>query len=209
MGEAKRRRRHLEALVSAPVPEAGLFLISRQAGVTVALAAKPAEAGKVDAALFCVDEWQEGLFQCLGRRFEPANLFQQELARNGGAFRPSDTEECGLCVMWGREIRKKAQAPVPKGFESWKFLLPRLEETVAVEIAYSCPECGVSLPAKLQATILDSVGKAVTCYFPCAECIRTKRRELSAEAAGFAHRDRMEEFLEADGFSLRPGKDLP
>ncbi len=203
MGAAKRRKQFLATLAAGPVAESGLFLLSRQDGVSAVLTAKPAEGGKVDAGLFCVDEWQEGLFQCLGRRYESADSFQQELRDNGAAFRASTPQECRLCVGWGHVIRFRARVPVPERFEEWKFLLSPMEDPAAVKTLYGCPECGSHLPEAMQKTILDSVAKQVSCYFVCEECIRIKRHR-SVEEAGFPHRRRMEAFREADDFSLNP-----
>lgn len=206
MGVAKRRKQYLATLAAGPMPESGLFLISRQNGVSAVLTAKPAGGGKVDAALFCVDEWQEGLFQCLGRRYESADSFQQEFRDNGAAFRVSTPQECRLCVGWGHVIRLRARVPVPQAFGEWKFLLSPMEDLAAVETLYGCPECGSHLPEAMQTTIRESVAKKLACYFVCKECIRMKRHK-SVEEAGFPHRRRMEAFMEADVFSLNPCED--
>lgn len=207
MGEAKRRKRYLETLATAPVPDSGLFLMSRRDGVSVVLAAKPAEGGKVDAALFCVDEWQEGLFQCLGRRYDSSAPFQEALRAHGAAFRASTPQECRVRVAWGRAIRRRARAVPPPGAARWEFLLAPMAEPAEAEIVYGCPECGSPLPEGLQETIREAMAGQTACYMVCEECIRTDGRRLSAEESHLPHRRRMDAFLDAEEFSLDPCDD--
>lgn len=206
MGAAKRRKQFLQALATAPVPDSGLFLLSRRDGVALILAAKPANGGIVDAALFCVDEWQEGLFQCLGQRFQSLSSFQHELRSNGEGFRLASPQDCAQRVAWGESVHRRAGVALTPKYEHWKFLLEPSIPSAHVEALFGCPECGALLPQALQKTLLESVGTKQMCYFVCQECIRSKRHR-SVEEAGFPHRRLIEPFLEADGFSLDPSGD--
>ena len=204
MGQAQRRKRGLETLVPQAMPDSGFFLLSNRDGVAVILAAKPTAKGSVEAAVFCVDEWQEGLFQCLGRVYEPASPFQREIAASGGSFRPADPLDCRRRAMWGLSIRRMAGAALPLEFQRWQPLLGAGEEAARLENLYGCPKCGRSLPAEMQKTVLGCVGKDVSCYMVCPECARPKMGDLSVEEAGFPHRRRMQAFLKATAFSLDP-----
>ncbi len=47
--------------------------------MSVAYVAKANEDGSVDAALFGVDAWRDGLTVCYGRRFETKEAFEEAM----------------------------------------------------------------------------------------------------------------------------------
>lgn len=168
MGEAKRRKAYLDALASEPIPKEGLFLSAKKEGVhAMVVIQHPAEGGAT-AGLFCVDSWQEGLFQCLGKTYNSVAQFQEEFKRSAERYKPTGLEECRHLVAWGLQIREKARAPIPTEFQKWKHLLGSLPPPPPY--LYGCPECDAPLPQDLCQTILESVGKNMTCYMVCEAC---------------------------------------
>lgn len=201
MGEAKRRRGIMEAVLSGSIPAAGLFFAFKKDGVSTVLVAKPGAGEEVQAALFCVDDWQDGLFQCRGRLYTSWSVFQEDFHQVSHLFRPSTWESCVQGVTRGVEMRRRGGSPLPPDFSQWNDLLGPLPR-IRPEQVFLCPLCEGPLSSKMVETILSYQSQEVTCYMVCEECIRLKRSHPTAETAAIKHRHAMELFEDMDTFSL-------
>ncbi len=207
MGQAKIKKRLLESLLAGPLPESGLFFLLRRNGISAVLAVRRGQGELAQAGLFCVDDWKEGLFQCLGRAYASAAEFQREFKASGSQFRPTSLEECRRRVAQGLRVRRQADAEEPKEFSRWASLLGELEGVLLPESLYLCPLCDSPLPHDVCQTILDCVGTATSCYMACENCVRHRRSGISAETAAISHHRTIEGFQRTTSFSLRLEED--
>ena len=206
MGQAKRRREIMEAVLSGSLPEQGLFFLFKKDGISAVLVARRVQRDEVQAALFCVDEWQDGLFQCRGRSYGTASLFQEDFGKVRALFRPARIETCARLVARGMEMSRRGGLPLPPDFSRWVTLLGELPVITPAESVFLCPLCESPLPPETVETILSHNSKEVTCYMVCEECIRLRRPGPTAETASIKHRHALEMFEDMETFSLDFGQ---
>jgi len=116
MGQAKRRQQFLQSLLSSPVLRNDLYFVFDRCGVVTILVVKPGNEGLIEVAFFCLDDWQEGLFQCLGRTYNAIGDFQSDFQPKSTVFKPALKDVCWRRVARGVEIRHRANALLPPEF---------------------------------------------------------------------------------------------
>lgn len=202
MGQAKLRKQIIQSVASGPISERGLSFLRRRNFISVMLLIQRGDCEKIHAGLFCVDDLQEGFFQCLGKTYDSVAQFQEDFRAHGTNFRPAPAEDCRRRIAQGLRIRRQSDAPVPEEFSRWNFLIGPLDSVRLPEALYFCPVCDSPLPPETCQTILSCVGSNTSCYMVCEECKRLKRPCPSPEAVAVNHGRTVDMFEEMESFSL-------
>lgn len=201
MGQAKLRRRLVEAATSGSIPEGGLFFLHRRHGISVILVVRRLEGERVHAGLFCVDDWQEGLFRCLDRVYESASVFQAEFKANSHKFRPALAEDCRRRAAMGLRVRRLLQTEPPAGFSVSDSLLGAMDATLP-ESLYLCPRCESPLSPEVCDKILSGIKAHKRWLILCDQCLESANEDVSFEETVFPHQ-RLKGALEKMGtFSI-------
>jgi hypothetical protein len=201
---AKRRRRTARRRARRPPSKSrtdwGHYLF-QDSGVSVAYVGKVNEDGSVEAALFGVDTWRDGLIVCYGQRFEAKGAFEEAMQSCSNLIRKSTRFRCRSEIAYGLRVRLTAKVELPPEFDRWRHLVDPLEDVNLPSHLYRCPGCGGRLPELYIQQILEGIDGEVMFYFVCDRCKRPRSRPRSAEYAGFKHREVIQALEEVDGFS--------
>ena len=202
---AKKRRQPLKKRVkkrsSKPRADPGYYLF-QDFGVSVAYIGKANEDGSVEAALFGVDTWRDGLTVCYGRRFETKEAFEEAMQDRSNLIRRSTRVRCREEIAYGLRIRLAARADIPSEFDRWRHLVDPLEDVPLPSYLYRCPGCGGRLPELEIQQILEGVDGEIMFYFVCDRCKRPHSRRRSAEYAGIKHAEMIDAIEEIHEFSF-------
>jgi len=184
----------------APVrTEPGYYLFNRD-GVTIAVASRTSESGEVEAAMFCLDEWRDGLFRVFGRRFETHDELEETLRASVYQFQPSNLHQVQMAVAYGLRIRRAARLPLPKEFDYYAKLVGPLDFPLPSSL-YACPRCDGPLPDYLIKEILGAVGTKKLCYMLCEKCAHGRLKPEEQPAYLIAVHEQMIRNLEQlEGF---------
>jgi hypothetical protein len=202
---AKKRRQPPKKRVRKRPPRSrsdwGYYLF-RDSGVSVAYVGKANEDGSVEAALFGVDTWRDGLTVCHGRRFETKEAFEEAMQDRSDLIKPSTRFRCREEIAYGLRIRLTAEADLPSQFDRWRYLVDPLDDVRLPTCLYRCPDCGRGLPESYVQHILDGVDGEVMFYMVCQRCSRPRPGRKSAEYATIEHRRVIKALEESDEFSV-------
>lgn len=177
------------------------YYFFQDSGVSVVYVAKINEDGSVDAALFGIDTWRDGLIICHGRRFETKEAFEETVNHRSSYIKPAVRYRCREEIAYGLRIRLEAKADLPPEFSQWRNLVEPLDDIRLLSSIYRCPECGRGLSEPYVQTILDGIDSEVHFYFLCESC-KYRLAGKSVEHAGLKHRLAFESIEEIDEFSF-------
>ncbi len=203
MAKKKRRppKRKPRKQPAGPRSDWGYYLF-QDSGVSVAYVAKANEDGSVDAALFGVDTWRDGLIGCYGCRFETKEAFEEAMQARSDAIKPSTKFRCQEEIAYGWRIRTRAEAELPSEFARWRHLVDPLEDVRLPAYIYRCPGCGGRLPDYVAEQLLEAVDGEIMYYLVCDRCKRPGRRPRSAQYAGIKHMETFSAVEVIDEFSV-------
>jgi len=170
--------------------------------VSVAYVAKANEDGSVDAALFGVDAWRDGLTVCYGHRFETKEAFEEAMQARSDAIKPSTKFRCREEIAYGLRIRTLAEAELPSEFHRWRHLVDPLEDVRLPAHTYRCPGCEGRLPNYAAEELLEAVDGEIMYYLVCDRCKSPGHRPRSAEYAGIKHMETYTAIEVIDEFSV-------
>jgi hypothetical protein len=178
------------------------YYLFRDSGVSVAYVGKANEDGSVEAALFGVDTWRDGLIVCHGRRFETKEAFQEAMQDRSDLIKPSTETRCREEIAYGLRIRLVAEADLPPEFDRWRHLVDPLEDVHLPPSLYRCPDCGRGLPESHVQQMLDGVDGDTMFYLLCQRCSRPRPGRKSAQYATIEHMQVIESLEESNEFSV-------
>jgi hypothetical protein len=179
----------------------GCYLF-RDSGVSAAYVGKANEDGSIEAALFGVDTWRDGLIVCHGRRFETGEAFGEAMQDRSDLIKPSTEVRCRREIAYGLRIRITAEVDLPPEFGRWRHLVDPLEDVHLPPELYRCPDCGRGLPESHVQQILDGVDGEMMFYMVCQRCSRPRPGQKSAVYATIEHRRVIKALKESDEFSV-------
>jgi hypothetical protein len=179
------------------------YYLFRESGLSVAYAGKANEDGSMDAALFGIDTWRDGLIACYGRDFETKESFEEVMQSRDELIKPSTKAICQEEIAFGLRIRITANASLPTEFERWKYLVDPLDAVRLPPYLYRCPECGRGLPEHYIQQIFDGVDGETIFYMLCDRCSSNRSPiRKSPQYAAIMHGELFYAFKELDGFSV-------
>ena len=179
----------------------GCYLF-RESGVSVAYVAKANEDGSIEAALFGMDTWRDGLIVCHGHRFEDKRAFDNAAQGRSKSIKSSTNILCREEIANGERIRIASEADLPFGFEQWRHLVDPLADVKLPIYLYRCPTCNRGLPKDINETILDGVDGDVSFYMLCERCTHSKRKTKSPIHAAIKHDEVIDAIEEMEEFSF-------
>ena len=208
MAEKRRRSQKKKARRRRPKPRGdwGHYFL-QDYGVSVLYAAKANEDGSVEAALFGVDTWRDGLIACCGRRFETKEAFEEEMQKRSNLTRRSTRFRCREEIAYGLRIRLAAKANLPPEFDRWRHLVDPLDDVQLPPYIYRCPECGRGLPEFTIRQIREKIDGDMTFYLPCERCRNSRSRKKSVQHIFIKHIELIKTVEEIDEFSVTWDRD--
>jgi len=179
------------------------YYLFRESGLSVAYARKANEDGSVDAALFGIDTWRDGLIDCYGCHFETKESFEEIMPSRDDLIKPSTKPICQEEIAFGLRIRITANASLPTEFERWKYLVDPLDSIRLPIYLYRCPECGQGLPEYYTQQILEAVDGDTMFFMLCDRCsINKSPIRKSPQYAATMHGELLYAIKELDRFSV-------
>jgi hypothetical protein len=160
------------------------------------------EDGTVEAALFGMDTWCNGLIVCYGRRFETKEAFEESMQERSRRIKPATRFRCREEIAYGLRIRVVAEAELPPQFARWRHLVDPMDEIKLPSHLYRCPECGRGLSDDYTQQILGGIDGRILFYFPCDLCKRSRSGKPSAKHASAKHLEVIEAIEHIDEFSV-------
>jgi hypothetical protein len=200
---AKKRKVIQNKIPSSKVSSNWGYYLFQESGLSVAYAGKADEDGSVDAALFGIDSWRDGLIACYGRHFETKESFEEVMQSRDDLIKPSTRLTCQEEIAFGLRIRVTANAGLPPEFDRWRYLVDPLDSIRLPSYLYRCPECGRGLPEHYTQRILDGVDGETMFYMLCDRCSSNRSPiRKSPQYAATMHGELFYAFKELDRFSV-------
>lgn len=183
------------------------YYLFKESGVSVTYVAKANEDGSVEAALFGMDTWRDGLIVCQGHRFEDKKTFENAAQERSKSIKPSTKIICLEEIARGEKIRLKSETGLPFGFEQWRHLVDPLDDVKLPIYLYRCPECNRGLPEDINEMVLDGVAGDVAFYMLCERCRNSKRKRKTPMHALIKHDEVIDAIGEMEEFSFTWDRD--
>jgi hypothetical protein len=179
------------------------YYLFRESGLSVAYAGKAGEDGSVDAALFGIDSWRDGLIACYGCHFETKESFEEVMQSRDDLIKPSTKAICQEEIAFGLRIRVTTNTSLPPDFDRWRYLVDPLDSIRLPLYLYRCPECGRGLPEHYIQQILEGVDGETMFYMLCDRCSSNKSPiRKSPQYAATMHGELLYAIKELDRFSV-------
>jgi len=168
----------------------------------VAYVAKANEDGSVEAALFGMDTWRDGLIVCHGHHFEDKKTFGNAAQGRSNSIKSSTNIVCREEIANGERIRLTSEADLPVGFAQWRYLVDPLADVKLPIYLYRCPRCNRGLPKDTNEMILDGVDGDVSFYMLCDRCRHSNRKMKSPMHAAIKHDEVIDAIEDMEEFSF-------
>ncbi len=178
------------------------YYLFRESGVSVAYVAKANEDGSVEAALFGMDTWRDGLIVCHGHRFEDKETFENAAPERSKSIKPSTKIICREEIASGERIRLTSETDLPISFEQWRHLVDPLADVKLPIYLYRCPECNRGVPKDIYEMVLDGVDGDVSFYMVCDRCSHSKSKRKTPMHATIKHNEVIDAIEEMEEFSF-------
>lgn len=160
------------------------------------------EDGTVEAALFGMDTWCNGLIACYGQRFGTKEAFEEAMQERSRRIKPATRFRCREEIAYGLRIRVAAEAKLPPQFAQWRHLVDPLDEIKLPSNLYRCPECGRGLSDAYTQQLLDGIDSRMLFYFLCDLCERSHSGKPSLKYVSAKHIEVIEAIESIDEFSV-------
>ena len=146
------------------------YYMFMDSGISVVYASNVNEDGSMDAALFGIDTWRDGIIACQCRHFENMGSFEEFMRDRHSSIKPSTKIICREEIAYGLRIRENAHADLPPEFDKWRHLVDPLGDVILPPYIYRCPECKGRLPEEYIEKIISGIDGNIIFYLLCDRC---------------------------------------